>query len=188
MTPREELLEEHAAILRILDILDHVCERLESGIDVASGDIQEIVEFLIVFADGCHHGKEEEILFPALERVGIPRERGPIGIMLAEHDLGRKYIRGMKEALEKGLHSQGDVLPSFIGNARAYGNLLSLHISKENTFLFPAVDQRLSPEIQRHLVTEFGNLERERLGPGRHREFMRALARLSKVYTPLPSQ
>jgi hemerythrin-like domain-containing protein len=35
------------------------------------------MEFLTVFVDKCHHGKEEEFLFPALEAAGIAREGGP---------------------------------------------------------------------------------------------------------------
>jgi hemerythrin-like domain-containing protein len=34
--------------------------------------------FLKEFADRCHHGKEEDFLFPALEKAGIKKEGGPI--------------------------------------------------------------------------------------------------------------
>jgi hemerythrin-like domain-containing protein len=36
-----------------------------------------MMEFLSVFADTCHHGKEEDFLFPGLEAAGIPNEGGP---------------------------------------------------------------------------------------------------------------
>ncbi len=52
-----------------------------------------------MFADQCHHGKEEDLLFPAMEAAGIPRESGPIGVMLEEHNIGRQYVRGMAEAV-----------------------------------------------------------------------------------------
>jgi hemerythrin-like domain-containing protein len=97
--PTEELMKEHSAIQLMLEILSEACTRLESGGKVVVTDLKKMLEFLKEFADGCHHAKEERHLFPALERAGIPRERGPIGVMLAEHNLGRSHIRRMSSAI-----------------------------------------------------------------------------------------
>ena len=80
MKPTEELKAEHKGILRMLRILDAVCERLDRGQEVDPKDLDDIVEFIRVFADKCHHGKEEDLLFPAMEReAGLSRQRGPLG-------------------------------------------------------------------------------------------------------------
>ena len=39
-----------------------------------------------------HHGKEEEILFPLLEKKGIPADGGSLGVMLMEHGRARALI------------------------------------------------------------------------------------------------
>ena len=57
------------------------------------------IGFLKEFADKCHHGKEEGLLFPAMVAAGIPDKGGPIGVMLAEHTQGRQFIRDMEESL-----------------------------------------------------------------------------------------
>ena len=59
----QDLLNEHEAILHVFSILDNM---LTSPIpdekrDLIFGD--ELVNFLTVFADKCHHGKEEDVLF-----------------------------------------------------------------------------------------------------------------------------
>lgn len=79
MKPIEELRAEHEGILTVLRIMGKICERVSSGKPVPWEHMEGIVEFLRVFADQCHHGKEEDVLFPALERAGIAREGGPIG-------------------------------------------------------------------------------------------------------------
>ncbi len=68
MFPPEHLKEEHAGIKLMLDILAKVCDRLESGERVDQGHLDQIPEFLKVFVDKCHRAKEEDILFPAMER------------------------------------------------------------------------------------------------------------------------
>jgi hemerythrin-like domain-containing protein len=101
MKPTEALKKEHEAIKLMLRILEEVSERLESGEKVGPERPESILEFIRVFADKCHHGKEEGLLFPAMEKVGIPRARGPIGVMLFEHKEGRNFVKGMSEAVEK---------------------------------------------------------------------------------------
>jgi len=183
MKPTEELMKEHNAILTMLQILEAVCQKLETGLDVNIADLENILTFFKEFADGCHHRKEENFLFPKMENAGIPRERGPIGVMLGEHDLGRKYIREMNDGL-KDYKTTGDRdgIGRFIGSARAYGNLLTLHISKENNVLFPMADQCLDAETQAFLSQGFEKLEREEVGEGRHEEFHEMLRQMKQTY------
>ena len=57
------------------------------------------MDFLSIFVDKCHHGKEEEFLFPALEAKGVKREGGPIGVMLHEHEQGRGLVAMLRNAV-----------------------------------------------------------------------------------------
>ena len=88
-TATEILRKEHDAILRMLEVTEQVAEQLDRGEKVAPQTLDGLLEFFRLFADQCHHGKEEELLFPALERKGMPRQTGPIEVMLIEHDHGR---------------------------------------------------------------------------------------------------
>src|SRR3990167_10094837 len=97
MTSTEQLRNEHQAVLLALEILEKICQKLEAKEKVDPKHQEEILEFIKIFVDKCHHDKEEDLLFPALEKIGIPKEQGPIGIMLTEHDMGRKFVKGMSE-------------------------------------------------------------------------------------------
>jgi hemerythrin-like domain-containing protein len=56
-----------------------------------------LVSFFSDYVDRCHHGKEKQHLFPALERRGIPCHGGPLGVMCAEHEQSRTLLRRMRE-------------------------------------------------------------------------------------------
>jgi hemerythrin-like domain-containing protein len=84
----------------MLDATEEVARRIKSGATVTSETLSGLLEFFQIFADRCHHGKEEDCLFPLLERKGLPREGGPIGVMLHEHGQGRELIQKMRESAE----------------------------------------------------------------------------------------
>jgi hemerythrin-like domain-containing protein len=75
----DDLKHEHEAILSALKILSSITQNLKTQKTVSSLDIVSFIGFLKEFADKCHHGKEEGLLFPAMEKVGnqLPRSRAP---------------------------------------------------------------------------------------------------------------
>ncbi len=98
--PIAVLRAEHLTILRVIEILRRLVTRSEQGQGFERRAFERCVEFFRFFADACHHAKEEDLLFPVLETRGIPREGGPIGMMLYEHSLARQYTKEMANALD----------------------------------------------------------------------------------------
>jgi len=182
MTPTEQLKEEHQAIKLMLSILEGMSQKLEAGQVVSTEHLEQSLEFIRLFADKCHHGKEEDVLFPAMEAAGIPREGGPIGVMLLEHDAGRGYVKGLGEAVARYKAGDRRAASAMMENARNYIALLTQHIFKEDNILYPMADMRLSPARQAQMLEEFDAIERERLGPGKHEELHRMLEHLQGVY------
>ena len=182
MTPTEQLKEEHQGITLMLKILERVCAKMETKGKVDPAHLERIVEFFRVFADKCHHGKEEDLLFPEMEKAGIPKEEGPIGVMLAEHTQGRAYVRAMGGAATRYMRGEPQGRTEFIENARNYITLLTQHIQKENNVLFPMGDRVLAKEEQKKLVEAFEDLERERIGAGTHESFHKLLHQLQEIY------
>lgn len=182
MKATEDLKEEHKAIKIALSILSNVSQRLESKEKVDQEDLGHILGFIKIFADTCHHGKEEDLLFVAMENIGIPQDRGPIGVMLREHEMGRSYVRNMNEAVEKYKAGKPSYSSQFVENARKYTELLTQHIDKEDNILYPMADMRLSKEKQSELIEKFEELERERIGIGKHEELHELLHHLKDKY------
>jgi hemerythrin-like domain-containing protein len=172
----DDLRHEHDAILSALGILDAMVGKLGGAKPPTGEDLQGFLGFLKEFADTCHHGKEEGILFPALVKAGIPEQGGPIGQMLAEHAEGRKLIKAMVAAASP-VDAQ-----AFADGAGGYAGLLRSHIAKENDVLFPAADRVLStPELDR-IFERFERHEETVIGHGRHEELHALLKDLKRRY------
>lgn len=182
MKATEILKEEHKVIKRMLKILGKLCEIIEKGEKVENEDMRKILEFIKVFADTCHHGKEEGLLFPAMESVGIPREGGPIGVMLYEHNVGRNFVKGMANGIEELEKGNEKAKKEIVENARGYIELLSAHIEKEDNILYPMADMHLSEEEQNELVEKFEKLEEEVIGKGTHEAFHKLVENLEAIY------
>lgn len=182
MFATQDLRDEHEGIKVALRALDLIANDIEAGKAVDLDDVDGLVDFLKTFADRCHHGKEEDLLFPALEQVGISRNGGPVGVMLHEHELGRGFIKSMSDSLP-GLH-QGDKTASdaFAAAAHGYVQLLTDHIAKENMVLFNMAESYLPPEEHVRLKEGFDRIEEERIGPGVHEHYHAMLDKLQEKY------
>jgi len=137
----DEFRDDHDWIIRVMNVLERVAERAEEDGSLDMEAAEECVRFIRLFADACHHGKEEDLLFTELESTGMSREHGPIAVMLHEHAEGRKYARLMTAALKEERGGHGAVTSAFIRAARGYIALMRRHILKENHILFDVADQ-----------------------------------------------
>lgn len=174
----EDLKHEHEAVKIALNVLEKIASKIQRHENVDANDLKEMVDFLILFADKCHHGKEEIYYFPALQKAGIPANGGPIGVMLQEHEQGRLNIRQMKYSVS-GLNAD---LNAFADAASLYVSLMRNHIEKENNILFMMGDQRLSEEMQTELLEKFEEHEEKVVGEGKHEELHTLLEKLAKKY------
>ena len=102
MKPTEILSGEHRIIEQVLDCLEKIAQNCATGGRLDKTSAEQALDFFRDFADRCHHGKEETHLFRAMEAKGFPRQGGPTGVMLHEHEQGRAHIRDMAEAIENG--------------------------------------------------------------------------------------
>jgi hemerythrin-like domain-containing protein len=153
--PSTVLREEHQLILRVVRALTATMDAFEREGKFPEALLEKCVVFIRLFADACHHGKEEESLFPMLEARGIPREGGPIGVMLHEHRLGRELASQMAKALDDSRLGHKDATRLFLEAARQYCELLTNHIFKEDNVLFNLGDRVMTPDDQQTVASQF---------------------------------
>ena len=181
MSATQVLRDEHEGILAMLAVVEAAAQRLQNGKEIPADLMTNAVTFFRNFADRCHHGKEEDELFPVLEQRGIPKEGGPIGTMLIEHDQGRAFVRAMGEAANRYAQGDASAVPALVQNTLGYVNLLRQHIWKENEILFPMADQVLSPTDQEQLSAAFERIETEHIGLGEHERYHALIAECQKI-------
>jgi len=182
MKATEQLRKEHETVRFAMRVMDSLVARLEQGETVPSAHLEQLLDFISIFTDQCHHGKEEEIFFPALESVGIPVKGGPIGMMLQEHEIMRGHIRALKQAADRWKPGNDELVAVIVQNARTYLTWLDSHIDKENNILFAMADMHLSESRQKSLFEEFERLESDRIGEGVHEQLHKTLHHLADIY------
>lgn len=155
---------EHRVILQVLACLERIAARAETTGTIPLRHAEQALEVIATFADQCHHGKEEQLLFPALERIAPGF--GPTAVMREEHVLGRALVKAMREALPR-----GDAA-AFASNARDFIALLTQHIAKEDDILFRMAAQMLSREEDEELVEAYRRIEHEDVGSGEHERLL----------------
>jgi hemerythrin-like domain-containing protein len=182
MKATDELKKEHRGIELMLRVLTAISDKFGHAEPIQVEHLDGILEFLSIFVDKCHHAKEEEFLFPALEDAGVQNDGGPIGGMLSEHEQGRNLVARLENAVQRYKSGDSTIAASAKLIIDEYVTLLTRHIAKENTVLFPMADAKLDSNKDINLFDAFEQLERERIGPGKHEEFHEFLHRLDDEY------
>ncbi len=169
----ETLMGEHRLIERGIDALTAFADEARRRTADDREELGRFVTFIREFADACHHGKEEDILFVAMVDAGFPRNGGPIAVMLHEHDQGRGLVGILKTRAEQpGPWSDAD-RQEIADVARGYSAMLHAHIHKEDAVLYPMAEQHLAPEAMERVSEACERYEAERLG---NHEALHALA------------
>jgi hemerythrin-like domain-containing protein len=115
-----------------------------------------------------------------MEQSGVARQGGPIGVMLAEHEEGRRLTSAMQEAAEKLVAGDASAKSGVLRNARDYVSLLEQHILKEDSILFPMADEVMGDEARRDLTEAFANAEREETLDGVCKKYLRKVEALER--------
>lgn len=166
------LRSEHEVILDVLSALESISRPALAGGELDRSSARQVLDFLRGFCDRCHHGKEEQILFPALAEAGLPLEVGPLAVMASDHAEGRSLIAAMGQALEDAVQSQAGADVRFGSAAAQYVALMREHIDKENGVLFPMGDGMFPDAKQAALVRAMERFEHADIEEGAHERFL----------------
>jgi hemerythrin-like domain-containing protein len=166
----DDLRREHQVVGLVVTAMEREAQHIRETGEIDADAVQNMVEFTRGFTDGCHHAKEERLLFVRLrERSSVAQ--GPIEVMLREHEGGRARVAAIQEALAAARAGDAAARRRVADNLAGYASLLYAHIAKENNVLFPLADRELSDEDQRWLAAEFERLEAEETGAGGHEKY-----------------
>ena len=136
--PLHTLTEEHKMILDFIEKLKETIKKIKAAksFDSVSGELiilKHIAEHLVE-ADK-HHQREEEVLFPALEKFGVTE---PPEIMREEHE---ELKPKKKELYKTAKECKENSYPEFIRKAKELAEYLIKqlpdHIYKEDNILYP---------------------------------------------------
>lgn len=182
MAPTDQLKAEHEKILILLGILERICAWHEAKRDINPFYLGQAIEFMKIFVDKFHHGKEEDLLFPAMQKAGVRREPGPIGELMIDHIKGRSLARDMNLAAVRYKKYDQGASARFIESAKSYISLLIEHIRKEDEIYFPMAEKALSEMQKKELLGSFEEFEKTETGRKEHASMLQILRTLEHTF------
>ena len=162
MLPVALLMMEHRLIERMIAVLKTELEVMTSTNKPNLVLVDSIVDFIRTYADRTHHGKEEEILFRALEgRKLSPDHRKAMDELVSEHLFARNETKALAESKER--HLQGDIgaLSEMTMHMERMIRFYPSHIQKEDEGFFIPVIAYFTAREQEAMLDDFANFDRQ---------------------------
>ncbi|MFT8316521.1 MAG: hemerythrin domain-containing protein [Clostridium sp.] len=177
------MMEEHNNIKRMLLVVRKASVKVMNAGEIDYEDFSKIISFIRNYADTHHHGKEEKMLFNRMidEIGGVAEPLVRYG-MLAEHDLGRLFIKELEEALVKVKEGDEEAKVDVIANAVSYTHLLQRHIEKEDNVAYTFARRGLSQDTIKKIDEECENFEKEAEEKHTQENYIKLLEELEHKY------
>lgn len=175
------LVKEHDSILKIIEVTQTILNTNDKS-TVKLEHVEQILDFIKNFADKYHHLKEEDVLFMEMEKHGMSREVGPIGMMLHEHNEGRNYIKLAGESIEKLKLGNLSAFEEVKYNILNYCELLTNHIAKENNILYPMAERILPSTVGLVMSESFEKTNSSTVNNEYHDKYLKLVEDFSRIY------
>jgi hemerythrin-like domain-containing protein len=182
MKPTEILKKEHEDIKIMLNIFERLVFKLEASEGASLEHVEQALNYLELYVGKAHFGKEEELFFPALEKIGIPKDGGPLGAMIQDHDSCRANMKDMRMWFEKYKAGDHTVANNIVKPGHKYVITLRTHFDTEGNALFPIADKGLPAAKQDELALKFGQYEITKLGADTHEAMHQTMEQLKATY------
>lgn len=168
------LRRDHDLIEKVIKAMESTIQLLNDGKQIPESILLPVIDFSKNFTDVCHHSKEENSLFPALEQAGMPRNMGPIAMMLMDHERSREIGKEMENSAKDYISSGNST--KLISDMKQYVEHITEHLWKENNRLFMMAEARLQ-YVSKKVDKELNEIEESKLKEiGKTREHYEQLA------------
>jgi hemerythrin-like domain-containing protein len=161
MQARGLLMIEHRLIERMLGVIGDAVAQIHSQKKVDPVFVDTAVDFIRVYADRTHHGKEEDLLFRQLTAKPLSAEhRSIMDELIAEHALGRQATQRLIEANARYRGGDLGALADIVSEFSALAAFYPRHIEKEDKLFFPLSRTYFSDEEDEAMVGAFADFDR----------------------------
>ena len=155
MMPIGPLMIEHRLIERMIEVMKQKLKRWETERKADPPFIETAVDFFRTYADRCHHGKEEDILFRELSKKPISNDHKRIvEELLEEHRWGRKTTGRLAEASEAYRNGDAEAVSTILECVKVLVEFYPKHIEKEDRRFFIPIMDYFSKEEKEAMLNE----------------------------------
>jgi hemerythrin-like domain-containing protein len=159
--PIGPLMVEHRLIEKMIGLLVKEKASIEKTGRANRDLIDAAADFFRTYADRTHHGKEEDILFRALEKKPLSAEHRKImSELVAEHGLARQNVKGLAEAHREYSRGENQALSGIVGYLAQITRLYPELIRKEDERFFIPVMGYFGEDERDVMLSEFFAFDR----------------------------
>jgi len=149
------MMIEHRLIERMIKVMNRALLQAEEQRKIDPRFIETATDFIRAYADRCHHGKEEDILFRELKKKKItPEHQAIMEELIEEHQRGRQVTGRLVEANSRYRKGDKDALPEILECIRTLIGFYPKHIEKEDKNFFLPIMGYFSKEEKDAMLTE----------------------------------
>jgi hemerythrin-like domain-containing protein len=161
MLPVGQLMIEHRLIERMIRLWKKGLDKIENANSLDVGLITQGIDFMQMYADRCHHGKEEDILFRALKSKSLSAELAQIlQELINEHNISRDNIRELTFARQRYLAKDKSAFDDIHTAVKAIVELYPEHILKEDKCFFLPCMEYFTTQEKENMILEFKEFDR----------------------------
>ena len=175
MIPVGPLMREHRLIERMVALMKSEATKIAVHRQADPVFIETAVDFFRTYADRCHHGKEEDLLFVQLRGKALrPEHEKIMNELVEEHKLGREAVRKLIDANERYKKGSVEALDEIGGILNHLADFYPVHIRKEDKdFFFPCMEYFTKQELD-IMLNQFWDFDRKLV----HEKYGRTVAEL----------
>lgn len=162
MQARGLLMMEHRLIERMIGLIEGAVAQIDSTGKIDPVFIDTAVDFIRMYADHTHHGKEEDILFRDLDKKDLSaKDRQVMNELIEEHVFGRETTKALVDANTRYRNGDASALAVIAKKLKAFVELYPQHIEKEDKVFFPASRTYFTDEEDQAMLHEFWEFDRK---------------------------
>src|SRR5208337_316218 len=162
MQARGPLMIEHRLVERMLAVIQDTLTQIEKTRKIDPFFVDTAVDFIRIYADRTHHGKEEKFFFRDLNNKDLSDvDRRVMNELLEEHVLGRSTSKILVDANTRYRNGDSSALGEVVGCLRTLVDFYPKHIEKEDKVFFPASRVYFSEAEDQAMLDEFWDFDRK---------------------------
>ncbi len=174
--PAGPLMKEHRLIEKMVGLIDKKMGQFSKDKKADVEFIKTAVDFMSTYADKCHHGKEEDILFSRLKDKDISSEhQQTMDKLLEDHKRARELVKALTLAAQKYKEGDDKALDDILARMKDLTELYPQHIETEDKKFFLPVMEYFSKEEKDQMLDEFYDFDREMI----HQKYQEILDKYS---------
>jgi hemerythrin-like domain-containing protein len=162
MQARGPLMIEHRLIERMISLIKGTLVQIQVTRKVDPDFVDTAVDFIRMYADRTHHGKEEDILFRDLDKCPLSVEdRRAMMALIEDHIFVRQTVKALVAANTRYRNGDESALSDIAGRLQTLVGFYPKHIEKEDKIFFPASRSYFTEEEDQAMLAEFWEFDRK---------------------------